>query len=127
MIEAAVILSEPPADGAEPSLRLLQSWLEASAERSMVVFLGDVAFYVSPFACVPATLAVRLGSGRNVGTTPFYQTRTLGAGTNLRGYRSTPFSGTGSLYQNTEVRLTLIRLANYFSNNDAGLLGFFDA
>ena len=88
---------------------------------------ADVAFYMSPFARVPATLAVRLGGGRNVGTTPFYQTRTLGDNTNLRGYRSNRFSGTGSLYQNTEVRLKLVRLTNYFSNNDAGLLGFFDA
>ena len=88
---------------------------------------AEVVFYVSPAVHLPATLAVRLGGGLSTGTVPFYETRTLGGTTNLRGYRSTRFSGTSSLYQSTELRLRLVRFSAYLSNNEAGLLGFFDA
>jgi outer membrane protein assembly factor BamA len=50
----------------------------------------------------------------------------LGGTTNLRGYRSTRFSGRTSLYLNTELRLNVIKIGGDVLPGMLGLLGFFD-
>jgi outer membrane translocation and assembly module TamA len=45
---------------------------------------------------------------------------------NLRGYRSTRFSGRSSLYQNAELRIALLNVRTYAAGGTLGLLGFVD-
>ena len=59
-------------------------------------------------------------------TFPFYAASTLGGTTNLRGFRSTRFSGRTSFYTNAELRLELFSLKGTFLPGRLGVLGFVD-
>jgi outer membrane protein assembly factor BamA len=72
------------------------------------------------------TLATRVGGGVTWGDYEFFQARTLGGLTNLRGYRRTRFSGKSSLYNNTELRLRLFSFRTYLFPGYFGLLAFHD-
>ena len=72
------------------------------------------------------TLALRVGGAHNVGTFPYYDANTLGGKVNLRGFRSTRFSGRSSLYTNAELRMALFSLKSNILPGRLGVLGFLD-
>lgn len=73
------------------------------------------------------TAAIRAGGSSNIGNEyEFYQSNTLGGGTNLRGYRSARYAGKSNVFQNTELRMKLKTMHGYFLRGDFGMLSFFD-
>ncbi|MEM1043076.1 MAG: BamA/TamA family outer membrane protein [Bacteroidota bacterium] len=82
--------------------------------------------YLSPSLQPQVTLALRVGAEHIVGDFPFYRAATLGGTTNLRGYRSTRFSGRSAFYQNAELRVGLARFTTYAAAGSFGLVGFVD-
>ena len=86
----------------------------------------DFALYTSLHTRRQATLGVRVGGAHTFGTFPFFYANALGGQTNLRGYRSTRFSGRSSLYANTEARVGLFDLGGSLLPGTMGAVGFFD-
>ena len=91
---------------------------------------GTLASALALYASLPTarqvTLAVRAGGARNVGTFPFYTASTLGGTANLRGFRSTRFSGRTSFYTNAEIRLALFGVKWAALPGQVGALAFVD-
>ncbi len=87
-------------------------------------FTGNFSFYL-PFS-QGAVLASRVGGGHNFGDFQFFQAHTLGARSNLRGYRNDRFSGRSSFYQNNDLRIRLFKLRTFFFNGFVGLMGVYD-
>ena len=50
----------------------------------------------------------------------------MGGKSNLRGYRSSRFSGDKSFYQNIEIRYKVANFKNYAFTGHIGLVGFWD-
>ena len=73
-----------------------------------------------------AVVALRVGGSVNFGDYQFFQASSLGGSTNLRGFRSTRYSGDASFYQNTEFRFRLFHFSNYISKGEFGILAFND-
>jgi hypothetical protein len=86
----------------------------------------DFVLYISPRVSLNPTLALRFGGQKNYGDFLFYQSARLGNTQNLRGFRRDRFSGHSSFYQNTELRLPVSRLSNYFFSGSWGVYGFID-
>ncbi len=82
--------------------------------------------YLSPSLRPQVTLALRVGAEHVAGDFPFYRAASLGGTTNLRGYRSTRFSGRSALWQNAELRLGLGQFRTYAAAGSFGLVGFAD-
>jgi hypothetical protein len=91
---------------------------------SFVRLKSEAALYFPLF--LQMSLATRVGGAHSIGDFEFYEANNLGGKFNLRGYRKTRFSGRTSLYHNTELRMSLFYLRNYFIPSDVGILGFFD-
>jgi hypothetical protein len=87
---------------------------------------SELSLYTSLWSRRQYTLAIRIGGAHNFGTFPFYASNTLGGTTNLRGYRSTRFSGRSSLYANMDLRIGLFRIGGEVLPGTLGVLGFFD-
>ncbi len=85
-----------------------------------------LSVYLSPSLDPQITLALRVGASHIAGDFPFYEAATLGGVENLRGYRSTRFSGRSALYQNAELRLGLLDFRTYVAGGTLGVLGFVD-
>ena len=79
---------------------------------------GALSFYVSLGKSL--VFAHRTGGATNFGEYDFYFANTLGRSENLRGYWRYRFSGKTSIYQNSELRLSLSRRKNF------GMFGFVD-
>ncbi|OEK02919.1 hypothetical protein BFP97_15915 [Roseivirga sp. 4D4] len=87
---------------------------------------SELSLYYTPEWSFRMTIASRTGVSTNVGNYLFYQSNFLGGQENLRGFRRTRFAGKGSVYQNTEIRLSLVNIHSVILNGDFGLIGFID-
>jgi len=87
---------------------------------------SELSLYYTPDWPFRVTIASRTGVSANVGNYLFYQSNFLGGQENLRGFRRSRFAGKGSVYQNTEVRISLFNIQNVILNGDLGLIGFID-
>jgi hypothetical protein len=87
---------------------------------------SEFLFYLTPNLPFRATLAFRLGGAHNIGDFRFFQANTLGGTENLRGYRRNQYAGRSSLYQNTELRIKLLRYDTYLLPLNVGILGLVD-
>lgn len=94
------------------------------ASRDYIKLHASFTFYYTPFHNV--TIAHRTGAAINKGQFEFYQANTLGGFENLRGYWRSRFTGQGSFYQNTDIRLKLGTLNGYVFRGTVGIYGFFD-
>lgn len=86
----------------------------------------ELVVYFSQGVRSPITLAVRVGAEHVLGSMPYYAASTLGGKDNLRGYRSTRFSGRSSVFQNVELRARLFGFSTYLLGGEIGILGFLD-
>lgn len=86
----------------------------------------ELVVYYSPVVGSPITLAVRVGAEHVFGSMPYYAASTLGGKDNLRGFRSTRFSGRSSVFQNVELRSRLFRFSTYLIGGEMGILAFLD-
>lgn len=87
---------------------------------------SELALYASLPSKRQYTLAFRIGGAHNFGRFPFYAANTLGGTKNLRGYRSTRFSGRSNVFLNTDMRLGLFKIGGEILPGMLGVLGFFD-
>lgn len=87
---------------------------------------SDVSLYLSPTLSPQVTLAARFGGGHIFGDFPFYRAMTLGASTNLRGFRANRYAGRSNAYANFDLRLKLLDFSMYFAKGSIGALGFTD-
>ncbi len=87
---------------------------------------STVSFYATPNILLPLTTAFRFGAATNIGEYKFFQGNSLGGNTFLRGYRNNRFTGRSILFHNTEVRVKVTNLRNYFLSGNLGVFGFFD-
>jgi len=87
---------------------------------------SDLSMFFSFRKDPRAIFALRLGGGKSWGNYPFYFSQSIGGKTNLRGYQSNRFSGDASFYQNTEVRLKVLKLNTYMLTGKTGILLFND-
>ncbi|SDZ91395.1 Surface antigen [Arachidicoccus rhizosphaerae] len=71
-------------------------------------------------------LSDRIGGGLSVGQTAFYQSVFIGGEGSLLGYRKYRFAGQQALYNNLELRWSLMDFGNYIIKGEFGLTGFFD-
>lgn len=79
------------------------------------------------FSKYPRTvLAFRGGAEKNFGDYYFPEAAILGGKTNLRGYRQTRFYGDAAAFLNSEARVKLFDLHNYWVSGDLGVLFFYD-
>ena len=85
-----------------------------------------LTLYTSPSTTRQLTLALRVGGAHNLGTFPYYGASTLGGKINLRGFRSTRFSGRSSFFTNAEVRMEIVHLRSNILPGRLGLLAFLD-
>ena len=86
----------------------------------------DFSFFLSFRKPQRTVLAFRLGGAVNAGNYQFFQACSVGGNQNLRGYRSTRYSGDASIYQNTELRFKLFNFTTYIAKGEAGIIGFND-
>ena len=98
----------------------------ANASGTFAPLSSALAVYLSPSLSPQVTLAVRVGATHVAGDFPFYRAATLGGAENLRGYRTTRFSGRSALYQNAELRVALLNFRTYAAGGTLGVLGFVD-
>jgi Omp85 superfamily domain/Calcineurin-like phosphoesterase len=89
-------------------------------------FSTSASTYYSRTMGSPVTVGIRAGLRHLVGAFPFWDAATVGGRENLRGFRSTRFSGRTSFYQNLEARIRLVRFAGYLAQGQLGVVGFFD-
>jgi outer membrane translocation and assembly module TamA len=87
---------------------------------------GDWSFYHTFRMPLKLTLANRIGVATNFGSYEFFQANVLDGNTNLRGFRRNRFSGTTSLYNNTDLRLRLFHFKTYLFPGALGVVGFHD-
>ena len=87
---------------------------------------SDFSFFLSFKKPYRAVIAFRLGGALNVGDYEFFQANSLGGKENLRGHRSTRYSGDANVYQNTELRFKLFNFSTYIAKGEAGIMGFND-
>ena len=76
----------------------------------------------------PWTLGLRFGGSKSYGENeiPFYKMSYLGQQNNLRGYEKNRFTGTSSIYFNSELRVQLTEFETPIIPLKFGLKGFFD-
>jgi outer membrane translocation and assembly module TamA len=98
----------------------------AGSGETFAPLASALAVYLSPRLDPQVTLALRVGAAHVAGDFPFYEAATLGGEANLRGYRSTRFSGRSALYQNAELRVGLLDFRTYAAGGTLGVLGFVD-
>lgn len=103
-----------------------QHGISSSARDEYMNLKTNLAFYWS--ARIPATVifATRFGGAVNFTDYEFYQANYLDGLSNIRGFRRNRFAGQSSFYNNTEVRLKLFNVRNYFFPAYAGILAFND-
>lgn len=94
--------------------------------RSYTSLNTDFSVYYTAYWPTLITLGTRVGYGKNWGEYEFFQAQTLGRRTNLRGYRGERFAGDAAFFHNTDIRIRLFKVDNYFIPFDIGLIGFFD-
>lgn len=87
---------------------------------------SDLSLFLSFRKPYRTVLAFRLGGSVNFGDYEFFQASSLGGNTNLRGFRSTRFSGDANIYQNSEIRFKLFNFSTYFAKGEFGIIGFND-
>jgi len=93
-------------------------------EQNFVQLYSEAAFYTSKGRF---TLASRTGIATNTGDKyEFYQANSLGGLTNLRGFRRDRYAGKTSVYQNTELRVSMGNMNAYVIKGGWGLLAFTD-
>jgi outer membrane protein assembly factor BamA len=95
----------------------------AETGRSFGYFGGSLGFY---FGNNRAVLASHVGARHVVGDYEFYQAPTLGARTNLRGYRNERFAGQTAFFHQNDLRIKLFVVNNYIMPFTLGLLGGYD-
>ena len=87
---------------------------------------SDLSLFLSFRKPHRAVLALRIGGSMNMGDYEFFQANSLGGTSNLRGYRSTRYSGDANIYQNTEFRFKLFDFSTYLAKGEFGIIGFND-
>jgi len=87
---------------------------------------SEISWFLSFRKPYRTVIALRAGGSINFGDYEFFQANTLGGDRNLRGHRSTRYSGDASFYQNTEFRFKLFDFSTYFAKGEFGILGFND-
>ncbi len=92
-------------------------------DRSLGYFSGSLGFY---FGNNRAVLASMIGARHVIGDYEFYQAPTLGARTNLRGYRNERFAGQTAFFHQNDLRIKLFVVKNYIMPFTLGILGGYD-
>ncbi|MCZ6901156.1 MAG: BamA/TamA family outer membrane protein, partial [Bacteroidetes bacterium] len=87
---------------------------------------SDVRIYVPLIKTIETVLALRVGGAHNFGDFDFFQANTIGGSKNVRGFRGDRFSGRSSFYQNTELRISLLKFRNPLLTGKLGLILFSD-
>ena len=87
---------------------------------------SDFRWFLSFRKPYRTVLAFRIGGAINAGNYEFYQACSVGGNSNLRGHRSTRYSGDASLYQNTDLRFKLFNFSTYIAKGDFGIIGFME-
>ena len=88
---------------------------------------SDMTVYASISDISKVSGVFRFGGGRIfTDNFEFFQAKTLGFNSHLRGYRNDRFAGRGMAYGSAEVRLRLFRSKSYVLPGDVGLLAFTD-
>ncbi len=88
---------------------------------------SELALYF-PVNVLPlsSTLAIRSGLGSNWGNYAFYQANFIGGYKQFRGLRRNRFSGKVAFYNNIDLRMSLLKVKNYLSPFEVGVLTHFD-
>lgn len=110
------------------NFNLTTGWL-ANLEQSTQNFAHlstDFSVYHTIYWPTLITFATRVGYAQNWGTYDFFQAQRLGRRTNLRGFRGERFAGDAAFFHNTDIRIPVLRLKNYYLPLDVGLIGFVD-
>ena len=90
-------------------------------------FKSELSYYGTSKIFIPVTLGVKVGSVRSFGNEiPFYHLANLGQSNNLRGFAQNRFSGKGSNYLNTDLRLHFGKLNSDFLPLYYGLILYSD-
>ncbi len=88
---------------------------------------GELSYYGTSKLIIPITLGVKLGGVRSFGEDiPYYHLANLGQVNHLRGFLQNRFSGKGSNYLNTDLRLHFGKLKSDFLPFYYGLILFND-
>lgn len=92
-----------------------------------VSIASSFSTYITPNFFLPITLALRLGTETQLGDYNFYQASTLGNNDyNLRGFRNQRFSGRTAYFGNSELRIPVLKIDNYFVSANLGAVAFYD-
>ena len=95
-------------------------------DRDHVYFSTDLAWYIALAGGDRLVLATRVGYQKIFGEFEFFQSRFLGGSDNLRGYRQYRFAGDGAFFHNTDLRLKLFNVENYYLPFAVGLYAGYD-
>ena len=88
---------------------------------------SDMTIYASISDLSKVSGVLRFGGGRIISDSyEFFQAKTLGVNSYLRGYRKDRFAGRGMTYGSTELRFRLFRSKSFVLPGDVGILGFAD-
>lgn len=87
---------------------------------------GEWTYYHTFRIPLKVTLANRVGAATNFGSYEFFQANVLDGNNNLRGFRRNRFSGTTSLYNNTDLRVRLFNFKTYLFPGSLGIVAFHD-
>lgn len=88
---------------------------------------GFLEHYFSVYLPSPITLGIKVGGSLSEGNIPFYNMIYLGQSSNLRGYKSSRFTGKSTAFTNAELRIQLAKFNSGFVPMKLGIKGFFDA
>jgi hypothetical protein len=92
-------------------------------DRSFAYFGGSLGIVLGGN---PVVLASRAGFRHATGDFEFYQAPTLGARSNLRGFRNERFTGNTVVYHQNDLRIRLANVKNYVLPFTLGVLGGYD-
>ncbi|NNE36205.1 MAG: BamA/TamA family outer membrane protein, partial [Rhodothermales bacterium] len=87
---------------------------------------SDFALFISPLESPQVTTAFRFGGRHTFGEFPFFDAASIGASSNLRGYRNNRFAGRSAAFANAEIRTKLLDVSTLLAIGELGLLGFID-
>ncbi|NUQ25577.1 MAG: metallophosphoesterase [Saprospiraceae bacterium] len=91
--------------------------------RRFSTFSGSLSVYLGSEKIV---LATRIGGKHVDGDFAFFQGATLGGSDNLRGFREERFTGRTAFYHNTDLRIRLLNVDNYYLPFTLGIYGGYD-
>lgn len=115
-----------PEKGMRAFLQHRSGIVSSNDNRGYGVIQGTLEGFISAYPNRPITLGLKVGGSKSYGEVPFYKLKYLGQSNDLRGYLRNRFTGTSTLFVNSELRWEISEFNTSFLPIRVGVKAFFD-